>query len=109
MRHGSAHRSSATISKLLGTSTMRAGNQPSETNEEQAGMSARAALGDHTTTMTPRHAFMRHIPVFLALLAIGGIYALISEQFALGPRGVIPGLIVALVVLLLAALRGGRL
>src|SRR5262249_15323829 len=52
---------------------------------------------------------MRHIPVFLALLAIGGIYALISEQFALGPRGVIPGLIAALVVLLLAALRGGRL
>jgi hypothetical protein len=59
--------------------------------------------------MTPRHAFMRHIPVFLALLGIGGIYALISEQFALGPRGLIPGLIVALVALLLAALRGGRL
>jgi hypothetical protein len=59
--------------------------------------------------MTPRHAFMRHIPVFLVLLAIGGIYALISEQLALGPRGLVPGLIVALVVLLLAALRDGRL
>jgi hypothetical protein len=58
--------------------------------------------------MTPQHAFMRHIPVLLALLAIGSIYALISEQLALGPRGLVPGLILALVVLLLAALRGGR-
>ena len=72
-------------------------------------MSARAVLGDHAAAMTPRHAFMRHIPVFLVLLAIGGIYALISEQLALGPRGLVPGLIVALVVLLLAALRDGRL
>src|SRR5437870_4239000 len=59
--------------------------------------------------MTPHRSFKRHLPVILALLAIGGIYALISEQFALGPRGLVPGLIVALVVFLLAALRGGRL
>jgi hypothetical protein len=58
--------------------------------------------------MTPQRSITRHLPVILALLAIGSIYALISEQFALGPRGLVPGLIVALVVLLLATLHDGR-
>jgi hypothetical protein len=72
-------------------------------------MRAEATPSYPTSTMTPQHSFIRHIPVFPALLAIGSIYALISEQFALGPRGLIPGLIIALVTLLLAAVRGGRL
>jgi len=58
--------------------------------------------------MTRHHSFIRHIPVVLSLLAIGGIYALISGQLALGPRGLIPGVIVALGVLLLVAVREGR-
>jgi hypothetical protein len=59
--------------------------------------------------VTRRHAFVRHRPIFLALLAIGGIYALMWEQFPLGPRGLVPGLIVALAMLLIATLRGGHL
>jgi hypothetical protein len=58
--------------------------------------------------MTPHRAFVRHVPVGLALLAIGGGYALISERDLLGPRGLVPGAIVALAVVLLAAVRGGR-
>jgi hypothetical protein len=61
------------------------------------------------TTMTRQHSFIRHIPVFCVLLVIGGIYTLLSEQFALGPRGLIPGLIIALMGLLMVAVRDGRL
>jgi hypothetical protein len=71
-------------------------------------MSAEAAPNASPPAMSPRRSFVRHVPVFLTLLAIGGIYALISERDALGPRGLVPGLIVALVALLLAAVRGGR-
>ncbi|SRR6266508_4964433 len=71
-------------------------------------MSAKATPGHLATTMTRHHSFIRHIPVVLSLLAIGGIYALISGQLALGPRGLIPGVIVALRVLLLVAVREGR-
>jgi len=59
--------------------------------------------------MTPHRSLLRHVPAFVALLAIGAIYAIISAQFALGPRGLLPGLIVVLVVLLLAAIRAGWL
>lgn len=59
--------------------------------------------------MTPQRSFRRHLSAVLALVGIGGIYALISEQLAIGPRGLIPGLIAALVALLLAAVYDGRL
>src|SRR5919202_3924529 len=72
-------------------------------------MSAEVTSSYPSTVMTPQASFLRHIPVVLALLAIGGIYALVSEQLSLGPRGLIPGLIVTLVLLLLAAVRSGRL
>jgi len=58
--------------------------------------------------MSPRHAFRRHVPVFLTLLIIGSIYASISAQLALGPRGLIPSLTVVLVALLIAALHSGQ-
>ena len=72
-------------------------------------MSAEVTSSYPSTVMTPQASFLRHIPVVLALLAIGGIFALVSEQLSLGPRGLVPGLIVALVLLLLAAVRMGRL
>src|ERR687886_2411956 len=72
-------------------------------------MSAEVTSSYPSTVMTPQASFLRHIPVVLALLAIGGIFALVSEQLALGPRSLIPGLIVVLVLLLLAAVRMGRL
>ena len=56
----------------------------------------------------PQHAVLRNLPVVLALLAIGAIYTLVSERLAVGPRGLVPGLLVTLAVLLLAALGGGR-
>src|SRR5207247_1410000 len=50
-------------------------------------MSAKATP-HHLATATTRHrSFIRHIPVVLALLAMSGIYALVADQFALGPRG----------------------
>jgi hypothetical protein len=59
--------------------------------------------------MMPRQRLMlRHIPVALVLLALGGIYVLLSGQFALGPRGLVPGLILVLVVLLLVTVRSGQ-
>ncbi|HEU5101079.1 MAG TPA: hypothetical protein VFU22_18770, partial [Roseiflexaceae bacterium] len=84
--------------EMSGQQLQRQSNRP---------MSANATPGHPATTMTRQRSFIRHGPVFVALLAIGGIYALVSEQFALGPRGLIPGLIVALMVLLLVAVRGG--
>jgi hypothetical protein len=72
-------------------------------------MSAKAMPNNLATTMARQHSLIRHIPVFLALLVIGGIYTLVSEQFALGPRGLIPGLIIGLMILLLVAVRDGRL
>jgi len=55
-----------------------------------------------------RHALLRSAPVFLALFGIGVIYYIVSEQFALGPRGLILGLIVLLVGVLILAIRTGR-
>ncbi len=72
-------------------------------------MNAGAASPYPAGTMTPQRSVLRHVPVFLVLLAIGAIYGLVSERGALGPRGLVPGLIVALVALLLAAVRAGRL
>jgi uncharacterized membrane protein len=72
-------------------------------------MSAKATP-HHLATATTRHrSFIRHIPVVCALLAMSGIYALVAEQFALGPRGFIPGLMIALIALLLVAVRSRRL
>jgi hypothetical protein len=59
--------------------------------------------------MTPHRSFRRHLPVFLALLIIGAIYAIVSGQLAPGPRGLIPSVIVALATMLVIALRSGRL
>jgi hypothetical protein len=72
-------------------------------------MSAGAASPYPTGTMTSQRSLLRHVPVFLALLAIGAVYALVSERSALGPRGLVPGLLVALVVALVAAVRAGQL
>lgn len=57
---------------------------------------------------TRQHMLRRHLPVTLALLALGGIYVLLSAQFALGPPELVPGLILVLVVLLLVAVRSGQ-
>jgi uncharacterized membrane protein len=50
----------------------------------------------------------RYLPVLLALLAIGGIYAFVSEQLSLGPRWLTTGLIIALAAPLLVAVRVGQ-
>jgi len=72
-------------------------------------MSAKATP-HHLATATTRHrSFIRHIPVVCALLAMSGIYALVAEQFALGPRGLVPGVMIALIALLLVAGRSRRL
>jgi hypothetical protein len=60
------------------------------------------------TTLTAHRSLVRYIPVFFALLSISGIYALGSDQFTIGLRGFIPSVIVALVALLIAAVRGGH-
>jgi len=46
----------------------------------------------------PHYHLMRHWPAMLAVLAIGAIFALISAPLSPGPRGLLLGLIVALLV-----------
>src|SRR6476661_7160190 len=59
--------------------------------------------------MMPRQRLMiRYIPVALVLLALVGIYVLLSAQYALGPRALVPGLILVLSILLLVAVRNER-
>jgi uncharacterized membrane protein len=50
---------------------------------------------------------VRHGPALLALVGIGGIYLLLSPSLSLGPRGLLLGLIVALLVPMLLSLRRG--
>lgn len=58
--------------------------------------------------MTPRRSFRRYLPVFVALLSIGAIYAIVSSQLRIGPRGLIPGLLAVLLALLMVTVRRGR-
>jgi len=52
---------------------------------------------------------LRHLPAMLAVVAIGLIYTAVSAQLSLGPRGLILGLVLALLVPLVLAVRYGRL
>ncbi len=56
--------------------------------------------------MTP--AVRNHLPTALAALLLGGIYALIAQRFAVGPRGILPIIVLLLVVLRLTSIRFGR-
>lgn len=58
--------------------------------------------------MTASRAFVRHLPALLAVLAIGAGYAIVADRLLLGPRGLVPGLLLALVTLLSTALGGGQ-
>src|SRR5690349_8278430 len=55
----------------------------------------------------PHYHLMRHWPAMLAVLAIGGIFALVSEPLSPGPQGLLLVLIVALLVPLIFSLRHG--
>jgi uncharacterized membrane protein len=55
----------------------------------------------------PHYHLMRHWPAMLAVLAIGGIFALLSAPLSPGPQGMLLGLIVALLVPLVLSLRHG--
>lgn len=55
-----------------------------------------------------RHWTVRHLPALAALLAIGAIYTLISEQLSLGPDWLLLALILTLVVPMGFSLRAGR-
>jgi len=64
---------------------------------------------EHTMQpMSGKRALLRSVPVFVALLAIGGINYIVSTQFSLGPRELTPGLIVVLIVALALAIRSGQ-
>jgi hypothetical protein len=54
-----------------------------------------------------RRPLARHWPALSALLGIGVIYAIVSEQLSLGPRWLLLGLIIVLVIPLGFALRHG--
>jgi hypothetical protein len=61
------------------------------------------------STSSHRHLpMLRHWPAMMALVAIGGIYMLVSESLSPGPRGLLMAAIVALLVPLLLSLRHGR-
>lgn len=47
-------------------------------------------------------------PAAVALLAVGAVYAAVSTELTLGPRLLLPGLVVLLVVALMSAHLGGR-
>lgn len=52
-------------------------------------------------------AMLRHGPALIAVVGIGGIYLLISPNLSPGPRGLLLGLIVVLLVPLLLSLQRG--
>ncbi|HJZ45795.1 MAG TPA: hypothetical protein VKE41_01475 [Roseiflexaceae bacterium] len=63
---------------------------------------------DRQAKLPHRHYHIaRHWPALLAVLAIGGIFALISAPLSPGPRGLLLGLIVALLVPLVISVRHG--
>ena len=55
----------------------------------------------------PHYHLMRHWPAMLAVLAIGGIFALLSAPLSPGPRGLLLGLIIILLIPLTLSLRHG--
>jgi hypothetical protein len=57
--------------------------------------------------LSPKRALLRSIPVFFVLLIVGAINYLVSARFALGPRGLTPGLIALLVLALAIAIHLG--
>lgn len=57
--------------------------------------------------MTRRRIMLRHIPVSLVLLVLGCSYGVLSAQFALGPRALVPSLMLSLLALLLVSVRSG--
>ena len=73
-------------------------------------MSVEISKADMHPAMAPHQhrPLLRHLPAFLALLGIGGIYALVSEQMSLGPRWLLLGLISMLVVPLVMSVRHRR-
>jgi hypothetical protein len=56
----------------------------------------------------PHWHLKSHVPVFIALIGIGIIYAVISQQLLLGPRWLLLELIIPLVVIIVIALQRGR-
>src|SRR4051812_17301622 len=101
--HRSRYDASCTIPQVHGWSILYVllgrGNLRASIAEE--GSDAIDKLADASMmNMTRRHFILRHFPVFLALLAIGAIYALLSAQFAFGLRYVLPVLLLVLLVLL---------
>jgi hypothetical protein len=56
-----------------------------------------------------RRALRRNLPVFLALIGIGTIYAIMSERLSMGPRWLTLGLIVVLIGILVVAIRAEHL
>lgn len=71
-------------------------------------MSTEASTEQTMSHLARRRVLLRSIPLFLALLMIGVIYYVVSAQYALGPRGLILGLIVLLVIVLAAAFHAGH-
>src|ERR671927_319895 len=77
---------------------------------EEPLMKTEVEASSHRTRelMSLRRIFARTLPVFLAVLAIGVIYEVISDQLLPAPRGVMLALICALIFLSVVAIRTGR-
>jgi hypothetical protein len=62
----------------------------------------------HPDGTMPHWHLKSHVPVIIALIGIGIIYAVISEQLLLGPRWLLLELIIPLVAIILVAIRRGH-
>src|SRR5215212_10242665 len=73
-------------------------------------MSAQTSEPDQQATAPSHHrSILWHWPALFALLIIGAIYTVISEQPLLGPRGLLLGLIIALMLPLGLSLHRGHI
>src|SRR5437764_598886 len=66
-----------------------------------------AAHDQQGRMLHPHYHLRRHWPAMLAVLAIGGIFALLSAPLSPGPQGLLLSLIAALLVPLIMSLRHG--
>jgi len=62
----------------------------------------------NTPNVMPHWHLKSHMPVFIALIGIGIIYAVISQQLLLGPRWLLLELIIPIIAIILVALQRGR-
>ena len=61
-----------------------------------------------SSPMSRRQALIRNVPVIIALLAIGGIYLILSDRVFFGPRWLVISLILILVPVLIISINIGR-